>query len=348
MSGAETLSRYRGESFPQPPRIAVIANDAIGNFVAATPLLQMLRQNLKPEVLHYYGGYRTEELQAASDLFDFYYNFHGTNPADLIEDLSGQDKYDLVVNNESTPYSMFLAAALADDRGYIVGPSLGEGGRGTLAFADDERGKLSADKEWTSPELTRRYPFLDSGFIGEIFCRVAYLDGPVPKYRVPTDAPAIPVPDVLIATAASLPEKLWSTDSWKSILARLRSSGHPNIGLIGAKPSDQQRFWKGENAEQEFVDAGLVEDLRGMMTLPQVAGALAQAKLVLTIDNGILHLAAASDTPIVGLFRHGIHRLWAPPADNLKIITAGEGGTVRDISVDAVWSAIENALASPR
>jgi ADP-heptose:LPS heptosyltransferase len=323
----------------------VIANDAVGNFVAATPLLQMLRAQLRPEVLHYFGGYRTQELQAASDLFEWYYNFHGTNPAQLLEELHGGEKYDLVVNNESTPYSMFLAPALAGDRGYIVGPSLGEGGRGALPFADDERGRLAEDREWNSPEITQRYPFLDSGFIGEIFCRVAYLDGPVPRYRIPTSEPDIAVPDALIATAASLPEKLWPTESWKEILRRIAAT-FSSIGLIGAKPSDQQRYWKGENAEQELVDAGLVQDLRGKLTLPQVAGALAKAKLVLTIDNGILHLAAAGGAPIVGLFREGIHRLWAPPAPNLTVITPAPGGAVRDIPVDTVWQAIE-ASAQP-
>jgi ADP-heptose:LPS heptosyltransferase len=335
----------------------VIANDAIGNFVAATPLLQMLRSHFQPEALHYFGGYRTRELQAESDLFDWYYNFHGTNPAQLLADLQGIEEYDLVVNNESTPYSMFLAPALAGNRGFIVGPSLGEGGRGALAFADDDRGRLAADREWASPEITRRYPFLDSGFIGEIFCRVAYLVGPIPRYRIPTAEPPITIPDILIATAASLPEKLWPTESWKEILRRIESTSSAgfqpvppdspsnaavrtaSVGLVGAKPSDQQRYWKGENAEQELVDGGLVQDLRGTMTLPQVAGALAKAKLVLTIDNGILHLAAAGNAPIVGLFREGIHRLWAPPTSNLKVLTPSSGGVVADIPVEIVWQA---------
>ena len=58
--------------------------------------------------------------------------------------------------------------------------------------------------------------------------------------------------------------------------------------------------------------------MRGRITLPQVAGAIAKAKAVVSLDNGILHLACSTATPTVGLYRNGIHRLWAPPRCRLK------------------------------
>jgi ADP-heptose:LPS heptosyltransferase len=65
---------------------------------------------------------------------------------------------------------------------------------------------------------------------------------------------------------------------------------------------------------------------------------------VITIDNGILHLAAATGTPTVGLFRHGIHRLWAPPFANLTVLTPGEKKAVAEIPVQVVQEAIFHAL----
>ncbi len=65
---------------------------------------------------------------------------------------------------------------------------------------------------------------------------------------------------------------------------------------------------------------------------------------MLTIDNGILHLAVASGTPTVGLFRHGIHRLWAPPSPSLTVLTPGEGQNVAGIAVQTVQEALERAL----
>ena len=91
-----------------------------------------------------------------------------------------------------------------------------------------------------------------------------------------------------------------------------------------------------------MVDSSLVKDLRGHFTLPEVVGALSTAKLVVTLDNGIMHLAAATDTKTVALFRPGIHRLWTPPKRTIfPIIPSSD--RVDDISVSAVLgAAIEN------
>ena len=150
--------------------------------------------------------------------------------------------------------------------------------------------------------------------------------------------------DVLISTAASLPEKLWPLNHWAEATNRISKMGL-KVGLLGAKPSDQARYWTGESDETKLLTFGSVMDLRGKYTLPQVVGALKNAKAVLTLDNGILHLAVAAQTPTVGLYRYGIHRLWAPPSDRLTILTPGEGNPVSVISVDRVIEALERALA---
>jgi ADP-heptose:LPS heptosyltransferase len=147
---------------------------------------------------------------------------------------------------------------------------------------------------------------------------------------------------VLISITASLPQKLWPVDRWVRLVRDVRESG-VTIGLVGAKPKHQGRYWQGADSEDQVIEAG-AEDLRGLLTLPQVVGALAQANLVVTIDNGITHLACATDTPVVGLFRNGIHRLWAPPVSNLHVIEPGPGSQVREIPYDVVWRGLEDLL----
>lgn len=335
----EHMPRYEGHGLPQQPRIAVIANDAIGNFVVATPLLQMLRRELAPSAIHYYGGVRTLELQAASDLFEWNYPLHGRPFGEACRESQGP--YDLVVNVERTENAMALAAYLETETTAICGPCLGP--RGNLPFPSDTRGDLWRDQEWISPEITSRYDFLHSGFIGELYARLAYLEGPVPNYRVPTEIVASPC-DVLVATSASLPDKLWPVTKWVTIFERLRGMGL-KVGLIGAKPSVQKAYWEGESDEDQMVVSGLVADLRGEYTLPQVAGILASCKLVLTLDNGILHLACAGGRPVVGLFRNGIHRLWAPPGANVDVLIPPLGEAVEAIEVETVWEACRQRLA---
>ena len=90
--------------------------------------------------------------------------------------------------------------------------------------------------------------------------------------------------------------------------------------------------------------AALAGDLAAATPKQRIEAKQAQAKAVLTIDNGILHLASAAGAKTVGLFRHGIHRLWAPPFANLTVLTPGEGHEVAEIEVDTVMEAMKRAL----
>ncbi len=344
------MKRYRGEDLPPNPRIAVIANDALGNFVAATPLLQMLRFRWEPCHIHYFGGTRTAELQAASDLFDQTSVLHGSAFRTSAAHAADLHPFDLIVNLEQQTVARAFVSVLADENSYVVGPAMNFDGRGELPYAHDEVGQLAQDKNWLAEDTPQRYSFLQSGFIGEIFCRLCYLEGPIPTYKVPSADPERDVPDLLIATAASLPEKLWPIEKWEEVIVESRNRGIAGssnqairIGLLGAKPSEQGKHWKGADLEERLIALD-VEDLRGAFTLPQVVGALGRARAVLTIDNGILHLATAAGTPTIGLFRHGIHRLWAPPFANLTVLTPGEGREVAEIEVATVREALNRVL----
>lgn len=343
------MQRYTGQPLREGARVALIANDAIGNFVIATPLLQALRRDVPRLHLTFFNGERTRELWEASDLVDEGVPLFGMDPWDTAVELARHEGFDLVINLEVSATAQFAAAALSAGEAWVCGPSVGPGGRGHLPFPADPQGDLWRDHAWVAEDLPARYPFLRTGWIGEIFCRLAYREGDVPTYRVPTEVPGRPIPDVLIATAASLPEKLWPQASWEAALRGLAERGL-SVGLLGAPVRQQQAHWQGGGVEDALVAQGLVEDLRGAFTLPQVSGALAEARAILSLDNGILHLAAATTTPVVGLFRPGIHRLWAPPRADLVVLTPGsEHGQVAEIDpatvlvhLDAAFSGISS------
>lgn len=340
------MRRYAGEELPAGARIAIVANDAIGNYVISTPLLQMLRERWKPAAIHYYSGSRTQELWMEDPNIDWGFPLHGSEPNFSVLNAFaevGQERYDLVINLEWTAWAKCFTAVISSLNTYVCGPCLGSDGRSDLAFEEDAQGRLWTDQEWISVQLPLRYPFLESGFIGEIFCRLAYLAGPVPGYSVPQRPVSVEIPDVIISGSASLPEKLWPLDKWLDIVQRCKSAGY-TVGLVGAKPTAQSIFWKGAADEEHLVERRLVKDLRGAFRMPEVVGALAKAKAVLTIDNGILHLATAAGTPTIGLYRYGIHRLWAPPSENLVVLTPEEGQEVATIEADQVWEALTRAL----
>ncbi|MCL4284783.1 MAG: hypothetical protein KJZ62_06750 [Fimbriimonadaceae bacterium] len=338
------MRRHAGEKIVPGGNVAVLANDAIGNFVAATPLLQLLKTESKAASVHFWCGTRVAEFRHAPELFDLFLPLHGSSPAELLGLIAEHTgSYDWIINLESTAHSKAIAGLLSGELTFVSGPCVGPGGRGELPFPDDPQGELWADRRWVAEDLKERYPFLRSGFIAEIFARGCYFESEIPPYRVPSQPPGQQPPDLLVATSASLPEKLWPREKWAWVLDRVGSAGY-TAGLLGAKPKDQKTHWMGGTAEDELVAQGLLIDLRGQYSLPEVVGALGQCRAVLTLDNGILHLAVAARARTVGLYRHGIHRLWTPPSATLTVLTPGEGREVSEIDPEIVWEAVAHAL----
>jgi ADP-heptose:LPS heptosyltransferase len=337
------VKRFQGQRLSGDVRVAVIANDALGNYVVATPLLQAVRRKFNPKRLDFYSGHRTEELWSVDPNIDAGFRIFGGSPRKTTITALERGAYDLVINLESSHWARSFAAVLSDENTYVVGACLSPNGRDELPFGSDLIGRLAEDPDWTSAEMLTRYPMLCSSFIGEIFCRLVYIEGPVPAYSVPTAPPSIDIPPLLIGASASLVEKLWPTERWIETLSELSKMGL-RAGLLGARPSAQRQYWRGDETEQLLVDRGLVDDLRGRLTLPEVVGSLDAARAVLTLDNGIMHLGAATQTPVVGLFRHGFHRLWAPPSRNVTVIAPPEGSSVADISVEEVLKEARNAF----
>lgn len=333
------MERYTGQPLPDSPRIALISNDAIGMFVVVTPLLQMIRRQYPDATIVLFTGSRVTEFTNRSDLADEFVPLLGGNVAEWLA--LADAEFDLVFNTEQSTLAKFLALAMAAEEGYVAGPSVRPDGRGDWEHPADARGDLWRDQDWISLGITAKYPFLKTPWIVEIFARLFYLEGPVPGYAIPCVEPEVVVPQILLNTGASLENKLWDPAKWVALAAQLHRQGK-SIGLIGAPPAQAALHWKGGSVDDQILAAGHVQDLRGKLSLPGVVGAVDAAEAVVSIDNGIMHLAAFRETPVVGLFREGIHRLWAPPAPNVRVLIPAAGKLPAEISVDSVLKELAN------
>jgi ADP-heptose:LPS heptosyltransferase len=337
------MERWSNEPLPPAPRIAVIANDAIGNFVIATSMAVMLRRRFPDARLDLWSGSRVRELVGSGSAFDRLHEFLREPEATVRQRAAAAGFPDLIINIEDSDQARSLPVLLAGSSTRVCGPAYVAPGL-PLAWPSDDRGALWADRSWTATDVMARHPFLRSPYIGEFFCRLAYLEGEVPQAHVPREPWDGAQPDVLIAMSASLPEKLWSTHAWVDALAELRQQ-RLSVGLIGAAATAQKVHWLGSDAEDAVVRQGLAVDLRGALRLPQVVACMSRAGLVLTLDNGIMHLAATTNVPVVALFREGIHRLWKPSWGRVDPVVADIGQPVSTIPVERVVSACAAALA---
>lgn len=100
------------------------------------------------------------------------------------------------------------------------------------------------------------------------------------------------------SNSGHLPNKIISWGHWLYILALLRQCG--KIGILGG-PNDHALL----PARQDEYYLGL--------PLPQVARMLRSAKMLVSIDNGLAHLAATQGTPTVLYYPACLGRHWIVP-----------------------------------
>ncbi len=328
------MRRYQGEDLAQGSRIAIIGNDTLGNYVVSTPLMTLLRSRHPGHKLDLYSGPITQDFWEVDNRVDF-----GLQTSDVLQlpaSIRSAKRYGLVVNLEDEEWAAKLAGTLCSADSAVVGRCISLSTGEELPFADDEAGHLAGDRNWMSPDLMARYPsLLSTPFIGEILCRTAYFTGEIPQCHVPYRDVRISVPDILISTCASQREKLWTPSKWIDFARQFKQLGF-SLGIIGASPDVQRRRWKGSEVEDQLVLDRYATDLRGSLTLPEVAGALIRSRVCVTLDSGILHVAGAVNTQTVGLYRYGYSTLWAPPFSSVFPIEPSEGESVASISSDQI------------
>lgn len=124
------------------------------------------------------------------------------------------------------------------------------------------------------------------------------VDGP-PRFGIAAPPPAqdapIPArPYVVYLHATSRADKLWPEARWRALIAAFARAGYAIVLPWGSagEHSRSQRLATGEDAAS----------VPPKQSLPALATLLARAELVVGVDTGLVHLAAALGTPTVSLF----------------------------------------------
>ena len=101
-------------------------------------------------------------------------------------------------------------------------------------------------------------------------------------------------PYAVLLTNASRATKLWPAESWAALAARLAQHGLRSL-----------LFW-GSDAERVQTERRAAGMQRAVVapraTLDDIAAVLAQARIVIGLDTGLSHLAAAVGAPTVGIY----------------------------------------------
>ena len=100
---------------------------------------------------------------------------------------------------------------------------------------------------------------------------------------------------VLIHPGPSWTVKEWPRESWTRLVAELRARGFTSIGQLGVG-----RYMNFGKVEVPPIPGTV--SLLDAFTVEECIAAIAQAKLFVGIDSGLLHIAACTRTPAMGIF----------------------------------------------
>ncbi|MCX7157482.1 MAG: lipopolysaccharide heptosyltransferase I [Rhodocyclales bacterium] len=143
-------------------------------------------------------------------------------------------------------------------------------------------------------------------------------------------APTLEKPHAVLLTATSRDDKLWPQDRWIAVGQALHRQGL-TCQLPAGSTTERERAIQ---IAQAIPDAIVLPP----MSLAELAGQLAAARIVIGVDTGLVHLAAALGRPTLALFCASDPTLTgvlaATPAINLG--TRGLPPTVSDVLAAAL------------
>lgn len=326
------MERFADQPLGERPHIAVFGSDKVGNFVVTTPLLRGLKEKYPGCTLDFFGGETTEDLEAACPYIDARFSLYGERD-DYLGDLTAfvsarrevAGPYDLAINcDEFSELNLVVVAAVAPR--YLVGASLQRDFRRKLPPSDDPRALLLRDRDWNNSAILRRYPgLLESNYLAEIFCRLAYVETDYARTEVAAAPPPFAVPDVLLHMTATRSAKQWLPEYWRALVDWCAGRGL-GVGVVGSRPAVERSRYHAGGWEDELVRGTALRDLRGETKLTELAGAFARARAAVAVDAGPMHIAVAVGCPTVCLFGNDEDgdgaspvRLWAPRRPNATV-----------------------------
>ncbi|MES2355253.1 MAG: lipopolysaccharide heptosyltransferase II [Pseudomonadota bacterium] len=136
------------------------------------------------------------------------------------------------------------------------------------------------------------------------------LQATLTRLKLSADQPAV----AFCPGAEYGPAKRWPVEHFAALAKTYIESGH-QVWLMGS-PKD-----KPVCAEINRLSGDLCKDLSGLTGLHEVIDLMSCAKLVVSNDSGLMHIAAALDKPMAALFGSSSPKHTPPLSDNAKIIS---------------------------
>jgi ADP-heptose:LPS heptosyltransferase len=121
-------------------------------------------------------------------------------------------------------------------------------------------------------------------------------------------------PYIAIFPGASVKERRWGIDKFRSLVQFISGSGYSPVIIGGAED---------KNSGEAILSTSNGLNLAGKTSIAGTAAVIARSRLLVSGDSGVLHIAAGLGIPTVALFGAGIAKKWAPLGVNHRVLNRG-------------------------
>jgi lipopolysaccharide heptosyltransferase II len=287
-------------------KILVIRPGGLGDAVLTLPLLRELRARYPHAALDVLGEQRNIGVYAIADIADDVYCYD-TKPLRTFRRLR-RNGYDLVVDTEQY-HSLSAVFAHALRPRYLCGfETLGRSRLHThSAPLNEDTYEVVSFLNLAETLSGSNLPFdPDQAFLDVQQCARSWAEKSGHSAGMDEFVTVMP--------GAGGPYRRWSPARYAKVVSWLNQRGYGVILLGGQDCITTAAAITAENQPDRVMN------LAGKTTLAQTAALLQRARLSLSADTGVMHLAYAVGTPTVSLFGPGLHRKWAPPGRGHRVV----------------------------
>jgi ADP-heptose:LPS heptosyltransferase len=156
---------------------------------------------------------------------------------------------------------------------------------------------------------------------------------------LPADRPVIG-----LGVTANWAPKVWPAERFAALVRLLAEGPLPRAAAaVFAGPGEAER----QMAAPVLAALPGAIDLRGTLAIPEVAACIQRCSLYVGNDSGLMHLAAASGAPTIGLCGTTIDRAdEMAPAGKRAAWARSESPSMEALTVDAVYDACVRMLGA--
>ena len=317
------------------PRILLIRPDHLGDMLLVTPILQAIKEHIPAAHVTMMAGQWSADIVERHPALDNLITcpFPGFQratqkplaPYQLLLTTASQlrrHKYDLAINLRPDFWwggALLYLTAIPHRIGYAIAPGAPFLTQ-ALTFPTAEHATISNLQLASAALQTLGYDALLEPYTPArypLYFKPTPQEQAVVQERLQHANILAETPVVVIHAGTGGAVKLWRAEAWAHIANRLASTHIlPTPARIVLTGSLKERPLLDQIAQHIEIPPLLLADL----TVGQLAALLARAQLVLGVDNGPLHMAAAQDTPSIRIYGPTDPHIFGPWGDPTRHI----------------------------